>query len=467
MTSNWYETETDTTNAETTLRRSPAGWYAPLEEENSLRSALSVAADEENELEKNEDAPPKRRKTALRIISFILIIVLLIAASSVAFRRYSPDLGELPGFGSRDTDEPDAYPDNPEDFFNSYFEAEEPVEDTEIRLPETDPIPSLSFSAESSEEKSLLSLEELYQICAPSVVGIAASREGEIGYNWGTGVVLSVQEGVILTNAHVIEDCDRAEVSFSGSDQTCDARLIGADSISDLAVLRIDPDAIPGDITLRSAELGDSSELRVGQAVAAIGNPLGESFRNTLTDGIISAIERGMNYRGRSMTLLQTNTAINEGNSGGPLFNRYGQIVGITNMKMMSSYSGIEGIGFAIPSSTVCRVVNALLQEGEVRGRTAIGITVGAVPSEARERYELPAGLYVTAVSEGSDAEKQGIRPGDIIVRVDDTPVKTTAEISEIKDRKQVGDSLRFEIWRDGETLFFDIQLMDMNEVYS
>ena len=116
------------------------------------------------------------------------------------------------------------------------------------------------------------------------------------------------------------------------------------------------------------------------------------------------------------MTLLQTNTAINEGNSGGALFNLYGQVVGITNMKMMSSYSSIEGIGFAIPSTVACNVVNALLKDGEVKGRPAIGITVGSIPQNAKDKYELPDGLYVSDVSEGSDAKTQGIMPGDIVL---------------------------------------------------
>ena len=233
------------------------------------------------------------------------------------------------------------------------------------------------------------------------------------------------------------------------------------DAISDIALLKIDAEG------LVTAELGESSNLRVGDRVAAIGNPLGEDFRNTLTDGIVSAIERGMNYQGRSMTLLQTNTAINEGNSGGALFNLYGQVVGITNMKMMSSYSSIEGIGFAIPSTVACNVVNALLKDGEVKGRPAIGITVGSIPQNAKDKYELPNGLYVSDVSEGSDAKTQGIMPGDIVLAVNGTEVRTTEDITKIKDELQVGDTMTLTIWRDGETMEIIITLVDTNDVYS
>ena len=174
------------------------------------------------------------------------------------------------------------------------------------------------------------------------------------GYNWGTGVVLS-SDGLVLTNTHVIGDCDSAEVVLQGEDRY-DAVLVGADTISDLAVLKIEKDG------LTPAEFGDSTHLSVGDKVAAIGNPLGDEFTRTLTDGIVSAIDRDISYNGRNMALIQTNAALNEGNSGGALFNMHGQVVGITNMKMMSSFSSIEGIGFAIPSSTVKKVVASLVE---------------------------------------------------------------------------------------------------------
>ena len=236
---------------------------------------------------------------------------------------------------------------------------------------------------------------------------------------------------------------------------------MGSDSISDIALLKIEAKGLP------TAEIGESATLRVGDSVAAIGNPLGESFRNTLTDGIISAIERDMTYQGRSMTLLQTNTAVNEGNSGGALFNRYGQVIGLTNMKMMSSYSSIEGIGFAIPSNTICNVVNALIRDGEVRGRPALGITVGAIPQNARDRYSLPEGLYISSVSEGSDAEEKGIREGDVLTAVNGVPVTRTTDVTAEKDKLEVGDGMVLTIWRDGESFDVEVTLVDTNDIYS
>ena len=278
------------------------------------------------------------------------------------------------------------------------------------------------------------------------------------GYNWGTGVVLS-SDGLVLTNTHVIGDCDSAEVVLQGEDRY-DAVLVGADTISDLAVLKIEKDG------LTPAEFGDSTRLSVGDKVAAIGNPLGDEFTRTLTDGIISAIDRDISYNGRNMALIQTNAALNEGNSGGALFNMHGQVVGITNMKMMSSFSSIEGIGFAIPSSTVKKVVASLVEFGEVKGRPSIGITVGEIPDNALEHYSMPEGLYVAAVSEGSDAEKQGIRVGDVITAVDGQNVTTTGEVVAMKDAHQVGDQMTFSIWRPEGSLEISITLMDTNDIY-
>ena len=291
-----------------------------------------------------------------------------------------------------------------------------------------------------------------------NIVAIAGYQEDIVGYNWGTGIVLS-EDGLILTNTHVIDQCDRADVIFD-DDIKYTAELIGADSTSDIALLKVDASG------LKAATFGDSVFLNIGDNVAAIGNPLGDSFTRTLTDGIISAIDRDVMHDGHKMTLLQTNTALNEGNSGGALFNMYGQVGGITNMKMVSASSGIEGIGFAIPSSTVKAVISALLADGEVKGRPSIGITVGEIPEEALKKYSLPVGLYVASVSKESDAWKKGLREGDIILEAEDIPVRKTSELNDLKNKLQVGDLINLKFWRDGKELQLSIKLMDTNEVY-
>ena len=399
-------------------------WYAPLERPRTEKKK-------------------RRPKSTWLWIGLPVLVLLLIVGTSLAFA----------GTGSTS---PGAMPSDWSDYLENFYQSsqsdtlETSIERTVLEQPFTLPL------AQPGEQE--LSLQELYAACADSIVGITAYPEDQDGYYWGTGVIAD-EAGLIVTNAHVIEGCASAEVTLYNN-ESYEALLVGADAVSDLALLKIDCSGLP------AASFGDISSLSVGDPVAAIGNPLSEEFRSTLTNGIISAIDRGMNYNGHTMSLLQTNAAINEGNSGGALFNMYGQVVGITNMKMMSYFSSIEGIGFAIPSSTVKAVVDQLAENGEVRGRPSIGITVGAIPQEAVENYELPEGLYISAVAENSDAAAQGIREGDILLAIEGQSVSTTEEVAAIRDTKGVGDSLRFTIWRQGETFEVDVRLMDTNDIY-
>ena len=408
-------------------------WYAPLEERTSPES---------------ERKKKKPGKASWRIGGAILLVVLLIAASSLIFSG-SNQRTEAPYISG------DGMPDNWNDYLDNYYQVTE-SKDAEIKLPRAELVPDFKVAISSDRGKEL-SLQELYDQCSKSIVAIKGYQDGVDGYYWGSGIILS-RDGLILTNTHVIENCDTASVTLFDN-SSYDAALVGADSTSDIAVLRIEATG------LTPASFGDSAELTIGDKVAAIGNPLGETFRMTLTDGIISAIDRGISYNGHSMTLLQTNTAINEGNSGGALFNMYGQVIGVTNMKMMSSYSSIEGIGFAIPSSTIAAVADSLMQYGEVRGRTAIGITVGAIPENVTSHYDLPTGLYVSAVEEKSDAAAKGIQQGDIITAVNGNPASATSDILTVKNTLSVGDTITFTIWRDGETFDVDVTLVDENDL--
>ena len=408
-------------------------WYAPLEEHTSPES---------------EKKKRKPGKASWRIGGAILLVVLLIAASSMIFSG-SNQRTEAPYISG------DGMPDDWNDYLDNYYQVTE-SKDAEIKLPRAELAPDFKVTL-SNEHGKELSLQELYDQCSKSIVAIKGYQDGVDGYYWGSGIILS-KDGLILTNTHVIENCDTARVTLYDNSSYA-ATLVGADSTSDIAVLKID---VSG---LTPASFGDSAELAIGDKVAAIGNPLGETFRMTLTDGIISAIDRGISYNGHSMTLLQTNTAINEGNSGGALFNMYGQVIGVTNMKMMSSYSSIEGIGFAIPSSTIAAVADSLMQYGEVRGRTAIGITVGAIPENVTSHYDLPTGLYVSAVEEKSDAAAKGIQQGDIITAVNGSPASATSDILTVKNTLSVGDTITFTIWRDGETFDVDVTLVDENDL--
>lgn len=402
-------------------------WYAPLKRVQP------------------EKKQRRRKKTAWRIAAALILVLVLILGSSLAFS----------GSESRKS-QSGSMPEDWEDYFKDYFEdAQTTTVNTSIPRAELEPGFTLELREQDGEE---LSLQQLYESCADSIVAITGTVEDESGYYWGTGIIAS-SHGLIVTNAHIIDGCDSAKVTLY-NDESYEAKLVGVDGVSDLALLKIEAEDLP------AAVFGDVSSLAVGDEVAAIGNPLGEDFRSTLTNGIISAIDRGLNYNGHNMSLIQTNTAINQGNSGGALFNMYGQVVGITNMKMMSYYSSIEGIGFAIPSSTVKTVVDALAAYGEVRGRPSIGITVGAIPEDVSGHYDIPAGLYVSGVQENSDAQLKGVQVGDILTAVNGQQVYTTEEVAAIKDALAVGDTISLSLWREGETLEVEIELMDTNDLY-
>lgn len=423
---NWYSTN---------------DWYAPLK-----------PAAPENAPESPKTKKKRKGLTPVRIGGILLIVVLLIVGSSVAFSGKGEPAPQIP---QSDSMLP-GMPANPEDFFENFYEIVQ-TDTADINMEQAKlPIEfDLQLNRAGAGE---LELVEIYKKCSPSIVSIAGYKEGSAGYAWGTGVVLS-EDGLILTNTHVINGCDSATVTLY-DDSKYEARIVGADYISDIAVLKIEAKA------LTPAEFGESSSLEVGEKVAAIGNPLGESFRLTLTDGIISAIERGIQYNGHSMSLIQTNTAINEGNSGGALFNMYGQVIGITNMKMMGNYSSIEGIGFAIPAGTVREVVNSIVVDGVVSGRASIGITVGPIPENAASAYDMPEGLYVSDVSEGSDAKEQGIKKGDVLVEVNGLPVRTTDDVLAKKEGVSVGESMHFKLWRSGKYYEVDVKLVDTNDIY-
>lgn len=422
--SNWYN--------------SNSGWYEPL-----YKAAPPKAAPQK----------PKRARTRVRVCGIIALVLILIIASSLIFSGVgssSPSIIIGSGNGKADL------PDNKEDYFNAYYTSTD-TDAAQIDIPRAELAAGFEFTLEEKSGEEL-SLDALYEQCSPSIVGIYGYMDGRSGYSWGTGIILSA-DGLIVTNTHIIDGCSSAKVELSDGTEY-EAALVGADTISDIAVLKIEADG------LSAASFGDSGNIAVGDRVAAIGNPLGQNFRLTLTDGIISGLGRGVNYKGRSMTLLQTNAALNEGNSGGALFNMYGQVVGITNMKMTSVYSSIEGIGFAIPTDTMRYIVNSILENGEVRGRPSIGITLGAITQEARDKYGLPEGLYVSAVQEKSDAAKQGIKVGDIITEVNYQPVTDTQAVNDIKNSLLIDDVMVFKIWRDGETFEVEVRLMDTNDIY-
>ena len=298
-----------------------------------------------------------------------------------------------------------------------------------------------------------LSLQDIYTRNIDSVVSITCS--GRSSTSSGTGVILS-QDGYIVTNAHVVEGGSSITVQLT-DDRTFSASIVGSDEISDLAVLYI---AAEG---LTPAQFGDSSSLRVGDTVVAIGDPLGVEFRGTYTNGIVSAINRDVDVDGRTMTLIQTNAALNSGNSGGPLINCYGQGIGSNTMKIgtYTDSAGVEGLGFAIPSATVKDVVDQLITQGYVSGRTTLGIDGEALSTFYQHYYRMPAGLYITAVERSSDAYTKGIEDGDILISVNGTRVISMDDLKAVLYECEVGQTVQTVIYRAGQQYQVELTLAE------
>ena len=301
------------------------------------------------------------------------------------------------------------------------------------------------------ETGKLMTPAEVYAANVNSTVGITTSVTTNYwGYQAtsaasGSGFIIS-NDGYILTNFHVIEDSSSISVSMYNGD-SYDATLIGYDESSDIAVLKIDAEGLTPVI------LGDSDNLNVGDSVVAIGNPLGE-LTFTLTSGAISAKDREVTFSNNTtMNLLQTDCAINSGNSGGALFNLYGEVIGVTNAKYgnsSNSSASIDNIGFAIPINSIMNIVESIIEKGYI-SKPYIGISVLDISAETQQ-YGIPAGAAVQSVAENSPAAQAGLHSGDVITAVDGK-VMTSTELVSFVGQASVGQQIVFSIYRQGKTL--------------
>ena len=290
------------------------------------------------------------------------------------------------------------------------------------------------------EQGEALSPREIYQQVNPSVVTVLTQREK--GVSVGTGVIFS-EDGYILTNYHVLDGGSGCVVALD-TGYTFDAAYVAGDIPNDLAVLKVDMTGFP------AAEFGDSDLLNVGDPVYAIGNPLGVELRGTLTDGIVSAINRDVLVDGRYMTLIQTNAALNSGNSGGPLINEFGQVVGINVIKMTSRYSNVEGLGFAIPSASVERIATDLLTYGERQPEPLLGISVITIAEEVAPGLQ---GLLVDEVTPGGAGDAAGIQKGDYLLSADGEELLTSTDLLRVRRHHYLGETMDIVLWRSGEQL--------------
>lgn len=370
--------------------------------------------------------PRRRRRTGLWIFLACLAVVLGVAAGSWIWYL-------LPAGSSADP------------FEYRYDHGWEEEEDTSgaVTIP-TYPFGEGAVLEVETDHGRELTAQEIYQRVNPSVVTVMVQLDDSVSV--GTGVIFRA-DGYILTNYHVLAGGRDCTVAMD-TGRTYEARYVAGDERNDLAVLKVELTGLP------AATFGDSDQLVVGDKVYAIGNPLGVELRGTLTEGIISAINRNVQMEGRVMTLIQTTAALNNGNSGGPLINEYGQVIGVNTLKMSGSGNAeeatVEGLGFALPSSSFCFVVNDLIANGQFRGIPVLGITV-MNSDDGR--------VVVYTVSDGYGAAEMGIRPDDVLLRADGQALGSIDDLMAVRRTHLVGDTITLTVLRDGQTFDVDVPL--------
>lgn len=310
----------------------------------------------------------------------------------------------------------------------------------------------------ANETSSIEDVSDIVEKCLPSVVEITTESVSSgnsifgdyIQEGAGSGVIFS-EDGYIVTNHHVIEGATSIHVRLSNG-ESYDAQLIGSDSQTDLAVLKIDAQ------NLTPATLGDSDSLEVGDTAIAIGNPLGE-LGGTVTKGIISALDREITVENETMTLLQTDAAVNPGNSGGGLFDAQGNLIGIVNAK--ESQTGVEGLGFSIPINGAIDIINELIEHGSVTSRPALNLSL--YDYTANQQSSMESGVYIVQVVEGGAASQAGLEVGDRIVSFDNEEVNSAAEVKAILREHEIGDTVNITVSREGKMIDTQVKLQQQS----
>ncbi|MBR6872798.1 MAG: trypsin-like peptidase domain-containing protein [Ruminococcus sp.] len=305
-----------------------------------------------------------------------------------------------------------------------------------------------------------MSIPEIVEKNTASVVGIQCVATN--GVFMGTGIIMS-EDGYILTNAHVVENARSVSVKLPSSyaddsesddsDLTISAQIIGTDAQSDIAVLKIDKTG------LTKAEFGKSSDVKVGEVAIVIGNPLSMELANSVTAGIISSLNRTITIEDRTMNYIQTDASINSGNSGGPLINAYGQVIGIASAAVTKSYG--EGIGFAIPIDEAIPIIEDLIKNGHVTGRPTLGVSGENITDIYSRYYNIPKGFRIKVVNSGSAAEEAGIKVNDIIIGIEGKLVESIEEFNAVKNQHKAGETVKISVYRNGEILDFDVTLKE------
>lgn len=324
------------------------------------------------------------------------------------------------------------------------------TEKTVAQITQTDSSSSESSVTQTSSSDESLSVSEINSDVSPAVVLITGTNM--YGTGQGTGMIIR-DDGYILTNAHVVEDYSDLTVTLNDDSETeYDATMVGYDDTTDIAVIKIDATDLP------TVTFGTSSDLEVGESVVVIGNPLGEEFSGSVTTGIISALDREVEFDdGQVYTYIQTDAAINSGNSGGPLVNMSGQVIGINSAKIDSTIA--EGMGFAIPIDTAVPVINDLIEYGYVSGRPYIGISGESIDEQYSQYYNLPEGVHIVSIASGSPAADCDLQVDDIITAIDGTEVTSIGELNNIKNQYSPGDTVELTVYRYSTQKTFTVKI--------
>lgn len=365
--------------------------------------------------------PPKKKRRAGKILALSLAGVLAaggifgvgFAAKSVFDRQHAPST-------------------------NIYYSTREPVTVEQVKV-------------DGSRE---LSFTELYAANVNSCVSINVSTTRNIfgqttrTASAGSGFIIT-EDGYIVTNCHVVSGGGTVQVTlYDGT--TYNGTVVGSDEEYDIAVVKIDATG------LQPVVIGDSSALQVGNDVAAIGNPLGE-LTFSMTGGMVSSVNRAIDVEGVPFNMIQTDASINPGNSGGPMFNQYGQVVGIVSAKYTNTASGTsaEGLGFAIPINDVAAMIQDIMTNGYVTNKPYLGVTAMSMSQDlaSQFRYDITEGVFISAVDKDGAADRAGLQMGDVITRVDGHEIKNMADLTIVKKQYSAGDTVTLTVYRQGETI--------------
>lgn len=394
----------------------------------------------ESEVRKTEK---HKRMTTIIIAAFIVTALLIIIGIQTTY-IYELNTGKT-GIMNYETA---SYKDSKKKPSDDDKKDDEDKENSEAERKEVvDPLFNLEeASSVSDPNKETLKTWEIANKVMPATVSIYIVQDytgEEVTLASGSGFVLT-EDGYVVTNKHVIDDAIsdkqlKLAVRVPGVTDAYNAKIVGSDEQTDIAVIKLEKAE-----NLTCVTLGDSDALQVGELAIAIGNPLG-SFESTVTVGVISANSREMNTNGYSINLLQTDASINSGNSGGPLINSFGEVIGVTNAKITSA----EGLGFAIPINTIKGVIESIIQNGYVANRPTLGVSIQTVVESSY--FGANAGFYVASLVEGGPGEQAGLVVGDRIISFDGVEITSTNDIISIRDAHNVGDAVPVEVERDGE----------------